>query len=86
MISSKKLLQLSLPDEILILLLQVIAFVRVMLVISMEATILVLITHIRISLHLLWPLQGWVVLDLHKHLIKRNIQGQIGRASCRERV
>ena len=56
MILSKKIPQLSLPDEILNMLLQVIAFVRVMPMISMEAAILVLIALIRIFLHLLWPL------------------------------
>jgi len=53
MILSKKIPQLSLLDEILNLLLQVIAFVHVMSVVSMETAILVLITLIRISLHLL---------------------------------
>ena len=75
MISSKKISQLFLPDEILNLLLQVIAFVYVMPVISLEVAILVLIALIRISLHLLWALQGWVIFDLHKHLIKWNVQG-----------
>ena len=73
MTSSKKIPQLFLPDEILNLLLQVIAFVRVMPVISMEAAILILIALVGISLHLLWPLQGWVILDLHKDLIKWNV-------------
>ena len=75
MISSKKIPQLSLPDKILNLLLQVIAFIHVMLVISIEAVIFVLFALIRISLHLLWPLQGWVILDLHQYLIKWNFQG-----------
>ena len=79
--SSKKIPQISLPDVILNLLLQVIAFVRVVYVISMEAAILVLIALVRISFHLLWPLQGWIVLDLHKHLIKRNIQGCVMQIS-----
>jgi len=68
MISSKKISQLSLPNEIFNLLLQVIALIRVMSVISMEVAILILIAHVGISLHLLWPLQGWFILDLHKHL------------------
>ena len=63
MISSKKISQLSLLDEILYMLLQVIALVCVMPVVPVEAAILVLIVLIRISLHLLWPLQGWVILD-----------------------
>ena len=74
MISSKKIPQLSLPNKILNLLLQIIAFICVMPVISMEVAIFVLIVLIR-TLHLLWPLQGWVILDLHQHLIKWNIQG-----------
>ena len=73
MISSKKTPQLSLPDKIPNLLLQIIAFIRVMPVISLEAGIFVLIALIRISFHLLWPLQGWIILDLHKHLIKWNV-------------
>ena len=75
MISSKKIPQLSLPDKILNLLLQVIAFIHVMHVISMEAVIFVLIALIGVSLHLLWPFQGWVILDWHKYLIKWSIQG-----------
>ena len=57
MISSEKIPQLFLLDEILNLLLQVIASIHVMPVISMEEAILVLIALIRISLHFLWPLQ-----------------------------
>ena len=56
MISSKKISQLSLLDEIFNLLLQVIALIRVMPTISMEAAILILIALVGISLHLLWPL------------------------------
>ena len=48
-----------------------------MTVTSMEAVILILIELIEISLHLLRPLQGWVILDLHKHLIKWNVQGRV---------
>ena len=77
MISSRKIPQLSLPDEILYLLLQIITLVCVMPVISMEVAILILIALIRISLHLLWPLQRWVILDLHKYLIKCNTQGRV---------
>ena len=42
--------------------------------ISMEAAILAFIALIGISLHLFWPFQGWIILDLHKHLIKWCIQ------------
>ena len=86
MISSKKISQLSLPDEILNLLLQVITFIHAMPMISMEVTILVLITLARISFHLLWPLQGWIILDLHKHLIKWNIQGRVMQILSRRRT
>ena len=62
--------QLSLPNKILNLLLQVITLVRVMVMISMEATIFILITLVRIAFHLLWPLQGRIILDLHEHLVE----------------
>ena len=45
--------------------------------ISMEMAIFVFIALIKISLHLLWPLQGGVILDLHKYLIKWSIQGHV---------
>ena len=62
--------QLSLFDKILNLLFQVIIFVYVMPMVPMEATIFILIALIRISFHLLWPLQGRIVLDLHEHLLE----------------
>ena len=65
--------QLSLFDKILDLLFQVITFVRVMPMVPMEATIFILIALIRISFHLLWPLQGRIILDLHEHLIEWGI-------------
>ena len=65
--------QLSLFDKILDLLFQVITFVRVMPMVPMEATIFILIALIRISFHLLWPLQEMIVLDLHEHLIEWGI-------------
>ena len=70
MIPSNKVPQLSLSNEILDLLLQVITLVHVMPMISMEATIFVLIALVGVFLHLLQPLQGRVILDLHKYLIK----------------
>ena len=73
MIPSNKMPQFSLFDEILNLLFQVITFVCVMPMVPMEATLFILIALIRISFHLLWPLQGRIVLDLHKHLIKWGI-------------
>ena len=81
MIPSKKISQLSLPDEIFNLLLQVIVVICVMPVISIEATILILIVLVWISLYLLWPFQGWVILDLHKHLIKWYVQVRVMLAS-----
>ena len=62
--------QFSLFDKILNLLFQVITFVHVMPMVPMEATIFILITLIRISFHLFWPLQGRIVIDLHEHLIE----------------
>ena len=73
MIPSNEMPQLSLSNEILNLLFQVITFICVMPMIPMEATIFILIALIRISFHLLWPLQGRIVLDLHEYLIKRGI-------------
>ena len=70
MIPSNEVPQLSLSNEILDLLLQVITLVRVMPMISLEATILILIALVRISFHLFWPLQGRIILDLHEHLIE----------------
>ena len=70
---AKEISQFSLPDEILYLLLQIKTLVHVMFVISMEAAILIPIALIRISLHLFRPLQGRIILDLHKHLLKRHV-------------
>ena len=65
--------QLSLSNEILDLLFQVITFARAMPMIPMEMTIFILIALISISFHLLWPLQGRIVFDLHEHLIEWGI-------------
>ena len=65
--------QLSLSDEILNLLFQVITFVRVMSIVPIEAIVFILIALIRISFHLLWPLQRRIILDLHEHLIEWGI-------------
>ena len=70
MIPSNEMPQLSLSNEILNLLFQVITLVRVMPMISMEAIVFILIALVRISFHLLWPLQGWIIYDLYKHLIE----------------
>ena len=65
----------SLFAKILYLLLQVIVLVYVMFMIPMEVAIFVFIVLVGISLHLLLPLQGEVIFDLHKYLIKWSIQG-----------
>ena len=74
-IPSNKMPQFSLFAKILYLLLQVIVLVCVMLMIPMEVAIFVFIVPVGISLHLLLPLQGEVIFDLHKYLIKWSIQG-----------
>ena len=73
MIPSNEVPQLSLSNEILNLLFQVITLVRVMPMISMEAIVFILIVLVRISFHLLWPLQGRIILNLHEHLIEWGI-------------
>ena len=73
MIPSNEMPQLSLSNEILNLLLQVITLVRVMPMISMEVIVFILIALVRISFHLLWPLQGRIILNLHEHLIEWGI-------------
>ena len=65
--------QLSLPNKILNLLLQVITLDHVMAMISMEAIVFILIALVRIAFHLLWPLQGRIILDLHEHLVEWGI-------------
>ena len=65
--------QFSLSDKILNLLFQVITFVRAMPMVPVKATIFILIALIRISFHLLWPLQGRIILDLHEYLIEWGI-------------
>ena len=73
MISSNEMPQLSLPNKILNLLLQVITLDHVMAMISMEATVFILIALVRIAFHLLWPLQGRIILDLHEYLVEWGI-------------
>ena len=75
MIPSNEMPQLFLFDKILYLLFQIIALVRVMPMISMKAAIFVFIVLMVISFHLFWPLQGEVILDFHKYLIKSIIKG-----------
>ena len=73
-ISSKETLQFSLPYKIFNLLFQIKTLVCIMSMVSMEATILTPIARIGISLHFLQPFQGWIILDLHKNLLKWYIQ------------
>ena len=73
----RKFLNFPLPDEILYLLLQIKTLVCVMSMISVQAEILVPIVLVGISFHFFRQLQGWVVLDLHKHLFKWHVQGCI---------
>ena len=55
-VSSKEIPQFPLSNEIFNLLLEIKTFVGVMPMVSMEATILIPIALIGISLHFLWPL------------------------------
>ena len=55
-VSSQEIPRFPLSNEIFNLLLEVKTFISVMPVISMEATILILIVLIGVSLHFLWPL------------------------------
>ena len=55
-VSSKEIPQFPLSNEILNLLLEVKTFISIIPMISMKATILILIALIRIPLHFLWPL------------------------------
>ena len=53
-----------------------------MTMILMEATILVPIALVGISTHFLQPLQGRIILDLHKDLLKWDVQRGILLVSC----
>ena len=55
MIPSNEVPQLSLFNQILNFLFQIVTFIRVMPMVLVEATIFILIALIGISLHLLWP-------------------------------
>ena len=83
MISSKKISQFSLLDEIFYLLLQIKTIVHSLTIVSVEMTILVLITLVGISLHFFRTLQGRIILELHKHLFKRHVQGNVLLTPCR---
>ena len=83
MILSKEISQFSLSDEIFYLLFQIKTLVRVMPMVSVEVVILVPIVFVGISLHFFWPLQGRIILDLHKHLFKWHVQGCVLLTPCR---
>jgi len=77
MISSKEISQLPLSNEIFYLLLQIKTLIRVMPMVSVKVTILVPIVLIGIFLHFFLPFQGRIILDLHKNLFERHVQGRI---------
>ena len=77
MLLSKEISQFSLSCKIFNLLFQIVTFVRVVPIVSMEAKILVPIALVRISLHFLWPFQGRIIVDLHKDLLEWHVQWRI---------
>ena len=83
MLSSKKISQLSLSYKIFNLLFQIVTFVRVVPMVSMEAAILVPIALVGISPHFLRPLQWRIILDLHKNLLKGHVQWRVLLIPCR---
>ena len=66
-------LQLPLPDESFYLLVQVIAFERVMIVIAVETIVLVFGPLAGVSLQLPMECQGLFVLNLHQDLINQGV-------------
>ena len=77
MLSSKEISQLSLSYNSFNLLFQIVTFVHVLPMVSMEAAILVPIALVEISLHFLRPLQGRIILDLHENLLKGHVQWRV---------
>ena len=82
MFSSKEIFQLSLSYKIFNLLIQMVTFVRVVPIVSMEAAILVPIALVGVSLHFLRPFQGRIVLDLHKDLLEWHVQWRVLLTPC----
>ena len=82
MSSSKEIFQLSLSYKIFNLLIQIVTFICVVPIVSMEATILVPIALVGISLHFLRPFQGRIILDLYKDLLKRHVQWRVLLTPC----
>ena len=82
MFSSKEISQLSLSYKIFNLLFQIVTFIRVVPMVSMEATILVPIALVGVSLHFLRSFQGRIIFDLHKDLLERYVQWHVLLTSC----
>ena len=82
MLSSKENFQLSLSHKIFNLLFQIVTFICVVPMVSMEAAILVPITHVGISPHFLQSLQGMIILDLHENLLKGHVQWRVLLIPC----
>ena len=74
MLSSREISQLSLSYEIFNLLFQIVTFVRVVPMVSIETTIHVPIALVGISFHFLRLLQGMIILNLHENLLKGHVQ------------
>ena len=69
-----KSLQFSLLNQLFDLSLQVITIFRIMAVILVETIVLVSRPSIRICHQLTWPLQCWVICDLHEDVIYRSVR------------
>ena len=82
MLLSKEISQFSLSCKIFNLLFQIVTFVHVVPIVSMEAKILVPIALVRISLHFLWPFQGRIIVDLHKDLLEWHVQWRVLLTPC----
>ena len=77
MLSSKEIFQLSLSYKIFNLLFQIVTFICVVPMVSMEAAILVPIALVGISPHFLQSLQGRIILDLHENLHENLLKGHV---------
>jgi len=49
--------------------------------VTVKMTVLAFVSLARISFHPFEPLQGWIVFNLHQHLVKQSIQGSIVEVS-----
>ena len=84
MLSSKEIFQLSLSYKIFNLLFQIVTFICVVPMVSMEAAILVPIALVGISPHFLQSLQGRIILDLHENLLKGHVQWRVLLILCQK--